>query len=105
MEKQNTVQYYLKSPQKKAKDFRHNNAYKKILTLALQNQVKTDDIYQKTDVAEGRKERGRIIGTMIKNLVQWGFLSKTGNMDKLYRQEIFSLNETFREEIRRLVEG
>ena len=97
--------YYLTSPHKKARDFRKNTSYRKMLQLALKSSIKANDIYQKTSVAEGKKERGRTIGTMIKNLARWGFLIKAGSRDKLYRQEYFSLNENLREEIRRLVEG
>jgi hypothetical protein len=98
------AEYYLTSPHKKAKDFRKDTDYKSILKLALQGQVQANDVYQKTNVAEGKKERGRVIGTMLKNLVKWGFLVKTGKKDPLYRQEIFSLNESLRKQIRLLVE-
>ena len=99
-----TAEYYLTSPHKKAKDFRKDNEYKSILKLALQDQLQANDIYQKTNVAERKKQRGRVIGTMLKNLVKWGFLVKTGERDSLYRQEIFSLNELLRKQIRLLVE-
>lgn len=98
------AEYYLTSPHKKAKDFRKDSDYKNILKLALQGQLQANDIYQKTNVAEGKKQRGRVIGTMLKNLVRWGFLVKTGRKDALYRQEIFSLNESLRKKIRLLVE-
>ena len=98
------AEYYLTSPHKKAKDFRKDVGYKSILRLALQGRLQANDIYQKTNVAEGKKERGRIIGTMLKNLVKWGFLVKTGERDALYRQEIFSLNEPLRERVRLLTE-
>lgn len=104
-EKNAVAEYYLSSPHKKAKDFRRDAGYKSILKLALQDQLQANDIYQKTNVAEGKKERGRVIGTMLKNLVKWDFLVKTGERDVLYRQEIFSLNESLREKIRLLVEG
>lgn len=97
-------EYYLTSPHKKARNFRKDKDYKSTLRLALQGFIKSNDVYQKTAVAEGKRERGRIIGTMLKNLVQWGFLLKTGEKDALYRQEIFSLNESLREKIRLLVE-
>lgn len=99
------VNYYLTSPHQKARGFRKNDGYKNILRLALQGSFKTNDIYQKTDVAEGKKQRGRIIGTMLKNLVQWGFLVKSGKKDSLYRQEIFSINEPLREKVRLFAEG
>lgn len=98
------AEYYLSSPHKKAKDFRKDPDYKGILKLALRGQLQANDVYQKTNVAEGKRQRGRIIGTMLKNLVKWGFLTKTGERDSLYRQEIFSLNEQLRERIRLLVE-
>ena len=98
------AKYYLTSPQQKAEDFRNNNNYKKILSLSLKNKIKADDVYQETKVAEGEKQRGRIIGTMLKNLVLWGFLVKTGDIDHLYRQEYFSLNENLRTKIRQFVE-
>jgi len=98
------AEYYLTSPHKKASDFRKDTGYKGILKLALQTNLKANDIYQKTNVAEGKKQRGRIIGTMLKNLVKWGFLVKAGERDALYRQEIFSLNEPLRERIRLLTE-
>lgn len=103
---QNTdyIDYYLSSPHQRAKDFRKDSGYKSILKLALQGPIKANDVYQKTDVAEGKKERGRIIGTKMKNLVQWGFLIKTGQVDSLYRQEIFKINEAIRERIRLFVE-
>jgi len=97
--------YYLTSPHKKAKDFRSSGDYKSILKLALQGDIKANNIYQHTSVAEGKEQRGRIIGTMLKNLVHWGFLIKTGKHDPLYRQDIFSLNEPLREQARLLVEG
>lgn len=96
--------YYLTSSHKKAREFRNNLNYKKILKFALVGVFKTDDIYQKTDVAANKKERGRVIGTLIKNLIQWGFLVKTGEIDKLYRQETFSLNEALRERIINFIE-
>lgn len=96
--------YYLTSPQKKAKDFRDNTDYKQILSIALKEKIKADDVYQNTSVAEGEKQRGRIIGTMLKNLVHWGFLLKTGEIDPLYRQEYFSMNEKLRSEIRKYIE-
>lgn len=99
-----TAEYYLTSPHKKARDFRKNADYKNILKLALQGRLQANDIYQKTNVAEGKKHRGRVIGTMLKNLVKWGFLFKTGKRNVLYRQEIFSLNESLCERIRILVE-
>jgi len=98
------AEYYLTSPHKKAKDFRRDVGYKSILRLALQGQIQSNDIYQKTSVAEGEKQRGRVIGAMLKNLVRWGFLVKTGKRDSLYRQEVFSLNESLRKQIRLLVE-
>lgn len=98
------AEYYLTSPHKKAKDFRKDADYNNILKLALQGQLQANDIYQKTSVAEGKKQRGRVIGTMLKNLVKWCFLVKTGEKDALYRQEIFSLNESLREKIRLLIE-
>lgn len=104
-EKNAVAEYYLTSPHKKAKDFRKDVDYQSILSLALQGQLQANDVYQKTNVAEGKKERGRIIGTMLKNLVKWGFLIKTGEKDALYRQEIFSFNESLRERIRLLVEA
>lgn len=97
--------YYLTSPHQKAKDFRGNANYKQILLLALQGKIKSNDVYQNTSVAEGEKQRGRIIGTMLKNLVHWEFLEKDGKIDPLYRQEYFSLNERLRSEIRQLVGG
>ncbi|OQX51244.1 hypothetical protein B5M47_01670 [candidate division CPR3 bacterium 4484_211] len=103
-EKNAVAQYYLTSPHKKAKDFRSNNNYKQILALALKDKIKANDVYQNTSVAEGEKQRGRVIGTMLKNLVKWGFLVKTGEKDSLYRQEIFSLNESLRRRIQMLVE-
>ena len=98
------AEYYLTSPHKKAKDFRKDANYQGILKLALQGHLQANDIYQKTNVAEGKKQRGRIIGTMLKNLVKWSFLVKTGEKDSLYRQEIFSLNESLRKQTRLLVE-
>lgn len=103
-EKNAVAEYYLTGPHKKAKDFRKDADYKAILKLALQGQLQANDVYQKTNVAEGKKERGRVIGTMLKNLVKWGFLVKTGERDSLYRQEIFSLNESLRKQTRLLVE-
>jgi len=100
-----TAEYYLTSPHKKAVNFRKDVNYKSILRLALQEQIQANDIYQKTNVAEGKKQRGRIIGTMLKNLIKWGFLVKTGKRDTLYRQEILSLNETLRKQIRLLTEA
>ena len=97
------AEYYLTSPHKKARDFRKNAGYKAILKLALQDQIQANDIYQKSNVVEGRKQRGRIIGTMLKNLVKWGFLVKTGKKNHIYRQEIFCLNESLRKQIRLLV--
>lgn len=97
--------YYLTSPHKKARDFRKDQEYQAILRLALQHPFKANDVYQKTNVAEGKKERGRIIGTMLKNLVLWGFLKKLGEKDPLYRQEYFTFNEDLRSEIRQFVEG
>lgn len=97
-------EYYLTSPHKKAKEFRRNKDYKKILSLALESSVKVNDIYQSTNVAEGKEHRGRVIGTLIKNLVQWGFLIKIGQKDKLYRQELFSINEPLRNRIRLFTE-
>lgn len=97
--------YYLTSPHQKANDFRNNDNYRKILSLSLKDNIKADDVYQKTSVAEGEKQRGRIIGTMLKNLVHWGFLKKTGEIDPLYRQEYFSLNENLRSEIGKFVDG
>lgn len=99
------AKYYLTSPHKKAKKFRGNDHYKQILFLALKGNIEANDIYQGTSVAEGEKQRGRIIGTMLKNLVHWGFLEKTGEIDLLYRQEYFSLNEKLRSEIKQFVEG
>lgn len=104
-DKLKAAKYYLTSPHQKAKDFRDNDDYKQILSLALKGNIKADDVYQNTSVAEGKKQRGRTIGTMLKNLVKWGFLVKTGERDTLYRQEIFSLNESLREKIRLLVEN
>lgn len=98
------AEYYLTSPHKKAKDFRKDPDYKSILKLALQGNLQANDVYQKTNVAEGKRQRGRVIGTMLKNLVKWGFLIKTGEKDALYRQEIFSLNKSLRKQIRLLVE-
>lgn len=98
------AEYYLTSPHKKARDFRKDMWYRDILRLALQNSIKANDIYQKTNVAEGKKQRGRIIGTMLKNLVRWGFLVKTGQKDSLYRQEMFSMNGALREKIRLFTE-
>jgi len=103
-EKNAVAEYYLISPHKKAKDFRNNNDYKQILSLALKDNIKANDVYQNTSVAEGEKQRGRVIGTMLKNLVHWGFLIKTGEIDSLYRQEIFSLNNSLRKQIQVLVE-
>ena len=99
------AEYYLTSPHKKALGFRKNNNYKKILQLALQSPIKANDVYQKTNVAEAVKVRGRVIGTMLKNLVKWEFLVKTGDKDSLYRQEIFKINEALRERVRLFVEG
>ncbi|MBI4079362.1 MAG: hypothetical protein HY429_03645 [Candidatus Levybacteria bacterium] len=104
MQNTNYIDYYLSSPQQRAKDFRKDSSYKNILKLALQGSIKANDVYQKTNVAEGKKERGRIIGTKMKNLVHWGFLVKTGQVDSLYRQEIFKLNESIRERIRLFTE-
>ena len=104
-DKLEVAKYYLTSPHQKAKDFRDNDNYKQILSLALKANIKANDVYQNTSVAEGEKQRGRIIGTMLKNLVHWGFLEKTGDIDPLYRQENFFLNEKLRSEIRQLIEG
>lgn len=98
------AEYYLTSPHKKAREFRKDVGYKDILRLALQTSVKANDVYQRTNVAENKKQRGRTIGTMLKNLVKWGFLVKAGQRDKLYRQELFSLNEELRKQIRLFVE-
>lgn len=103
-DKLEVAKYYLTSPHQKAKDFRDSNDYKQILSLILKGKIKANDVYQNTSVAEGKKQRGRIIGTMLKNLVQWGFLVKTGEIDPLYRQEYFSLNEKLRSEIRQFIE-
>ena len=105
MEVKTYAEYYLYSPHKRAKDFRNDTDYKTILQLALSGPIKTIDVYQNTNAAEGKNERGRVIGTKLKNLVQWGFLIKTGDMDPIYRQESFLLNERLRKEIRHLVEG
>lgn len=99
------AEYYLTSPHKKAKDFRKDTDYKSILKLALQGHLQANDVYQKTNVAEGKKQRGRVIGTMLKNLVKWGFLKKTGERDKLYRQDIFILNSDLSDRIRLFVDG
>lgn len=104
MDKLAVAEYYLTSSHKKAQDFRKNSAYKKILNFAFKGKFKVNDIYQKTDVVEGKKERGRIIGTMIKNLVTWGFLVKTGEKDYLYRQEFFTLNDSLKQQVRRFIE-
>lgn len=98
------AKYYLTSPHQKAKDFRDSLDYKQILSLALKGKIKANDVYQNTSVAEGEKQRGRVIGTLLKNLVHWGFLHKTGEKDPLYRQEYFTLNEELRSEIRHLIE-
>lgn len=98
------AKYYLTSPHQKAKDFRNSKNYKQILSLALKGNIKANDVYQNTTVAKGKKQRGRVIGTMLKNLVKWGFLVKTGEKDALYRQEVFSLNEKLHSEIRKFVE-
>lgn len=99
------AKYYLTSPHQRAKDFRNSTDYKQILSLALKDKIKANDVYQNTSVAEKEKHRGRTIGTMIKNLVFWGFINKTGEVDPLYRQEYFILNEELRSEIRLFVEN
>jgi len=66
--------------------------------------MEKNDVYQNTSVAEGERQRGRVVRTLLKNLVHWGFLVKTGDTDSLYRQNIF-INEKVRSEIRILVEG
>lgn len=99
-DKLEVARYYLTSPHQKAKDFRNSSSYKQILSLALKDRIKANDIYQNTSVAEGEKQRGRVIGTLLKNLVHWGFLVKTGETDPLYRQEYFSLNDQLRSEVR-----
>jgi len=102
-DKLEVAKYYLTSPHQKAKDFRNSKDYRQILSLALKNNIKANDVYQNTTVAKGKKQRGRIIGTMLKNLVRWGFLEKTGKTDPLYRQEYFSLNEKLRSEVKKFV--
>lgn len=101
----NYSSYYLNSHHKKAREFRKNRDYRGILDLALRSKVfKVDDIYQETSVSEGKKERGRIIGTMLKNLIHWGFIIKTGEKDNISRQEYFKINESLRKDIRKLIE-
>jgi len=102
-DKLEVAKYYLTSPHQKAKDFRNSRDYKQILSLALKGNIKANDVYQNTSVAKGKKQRGRIIGTLLKNLVHWGFLLKTGDTDSLYRQEYFSLNDKLRTEIKEFV--